>query len=66
MKARGRSVDRNRVKRQIREAFRVHGPRLGSYDYNVVVPARKRIENPFPQQLREALDQELKRVPESA
>src|SRR5438128_219046 len=41
LKARGNSVNRNRVKRRIREAFRTQGESLGGYDYNVVVPIGK-------------------------
>jgi ribonuclease P protein component len=36
-KTRASGVSRSRVKRLIREAFRMEAPRLGSYDYNVVI-----------------------------
>ena len=60
LKARGSSVNRNRVKRQIRESFRTHAEILGSYDYNVVIPAAKKLVHPFPKKLGESLRRELK------
>jgi ribonuclease P protein component len=36
-KIRCQSVERNALRRRIREAFRRLGPGLGSYDYNVVI-----------------------------
>ena len=47
LKARGSSIERNRVKRQIREFFRVHGSKFGSFDYNVVIPGTKKMQFPF-------------------
>jgi ribonuclease P protein component len=44
LKARGTSVERNRLKRAVREAMRNHAPFLGSYDYNVVIPAVRKID----------------------
>lgn len=55
LKARGSSVERNQVKRQIREVFRQFGDKLGSFDYNVVIPATKKMGYPFPKKLRESL-----------
>lgn len=55
LKARGSSVERNKVKRQIREMFRKLGKQLGDYDYNVVIPSTKKIGYPFPQRLQGAL-----------
>jgi ribonuclease P protein component len=60
MKARGSSVERNRVKRQIREAMRNLAPKLGSFDYNVVVPGHKKMARPYPERLRRSLDEGLK------
>lgn len=62
LKARGRSVDRNRVKRRIREAFRRSGLMLGSFDYNVVVPVTKKMVFPYPQRLGKCLENELQRL----
>jgi ribonuclease P protein component len=62
LKARGRSVDRNRVKRQIRESFRKHAEALNGYDYNVVISAGRKLEHPFPARLGQVLRQELPRV----
>jgi ribonuclease P protein component len=47
LKARGTSIQRNKVKRAIREAFRLQKAGLGSYDYNVVVPGTKKMAHPF-------------------
>lgn len=63
LKAKGSSVERNAVKRQIREFFRTHASSLGSYDYNVVVPQSKLMQWPYPQKLRDCLNLAfLKRV----
>jgi ribonuclease P protein component len=56
LKARGSSISRNQVKRQIREFFRIHQDRLGSFDYNVVVPKTKKMTFPYPNQLRQVLN----------
>ena len=55
IKARGLSVDRNKAKRQIREAFRTHEHYLGSFDYNVVVPGTKKTGHPYPRLLAQCL-----------
>lgn len=55
LKARGSSVERNRVKRQIREIFRTHGSRLGAFDYNVVIPVHKKMTYLYSQKLAECL-----------
>jgi ribonuclease P protein component len=60
LKARGSSVDRNKVKRQIRETFRNLTPFLGSFDYNVVIPASKKMVHPFPRVLGLSLKEELR------
>lgn len=55
LKGRSRAVDRNRVRRVIREAFRELGAVLGAFDYNVVIPATRDLRHPFPGRLRDAL-----------
>ncbi len=59
LKARGSSLERNRVKRQVREGMRRFGDRLGSYDYNVVIPATRKMAHPFPIRLGKCLLEEL-------
>ena len=43
VRAKGKAVDRNRIKRQIREFFRRECKGLGSFDYHVVIPRKKSI-----------------------
>jgi len=62
MKARGNSVQRNRVKREIREAFRALSPLLGKKDYNVVVPSSKKLVFPYQRMLRQALGHEFRQA----
>ncbi|HAR43032.1 MAG TPA: ribonuclease P protein component [Bdellovibrionales bacterium] len=62
LKAKGSSVDRNKTKRQIREAFRRRAPLLGSFDYNVVIPASKKLAHPYSRQLGLCFRNELNRV----
>ena len=62
MKARGTSVNRNRVKRQIREAFRIQAPLLGSFDYNVVIPGSKKLNFIYADRLRKCLNEQLPRA----
>jgi ribonuclease P protein component len=61
LKARGSSIERNRVKRQIRESFRTQAAILGSYDYNVVISGSKKMAHPFHLKLGACLRQELAR-----
>lgn len=56
LKARGTSVERNRVKRKIREFFRIHADTLGKFDYNVVVPGSKKLAHPYPTRLKACLE----------
>ena len=60
IQARVRAVDRNNLKRQIRESFRLNGQSLGSFDYHVVIPRdhSKSIKEDFafPKKLRADLD----------
>lgn len=62
LKARGTSVERNRVKRQLREFFRTHGYLIGSFDYNVVIPKTKKMTYLYANRLRVCLREELLRV----
>lgn len=62
LKARGSSIERNRVKRQVRESFRIHAEILGSFDYNVVIPGSKKIAHPYHLKLGACLRRELARA----
>jgi len=44
VKAKVNSVYRNKLKRAIREAFREGRAKMGSHDYNVVVPGGVRVD----------------------
>jgi len=57
LKAKGIAVNRNQVKRQIRETFRRWNIKLGSFDYNIVVPKSKNLRYPFAQKLAICLNQ---------
>ncbi len=59
LKARGTSVERNQVKRQIRESFRTQAEILGSFDYNVVISGAKKMAHPYPRKLGACLRREL-------
>ena len=59
LKARGTSIQRNQVKRQIRESFRIQQNQLGSYDYNVVISAHKKLCYPYPKRLGQCIRKEL-------
>ena len=56
VKARVNSVERNRIKRQIRESFRLHRHRLLAFDYNVVVPGQVQVNDQTAKQIRKNLD----------
>lgn len=62
LKVRARSIDRNRTKRAIREAFRHHFGSLGNHDYNVVVGGKRTLAHPFAKTLGVLLDHELPRL----
>ncbi|MGK5089710.1 ribonuclease P protein component [Bdellovibrionota bacterium FG-2] len=61
LKARGSSVERNRLKRQVRESMRKLAPHLGSFDYNVVIPGGKPMSYLFSKQISVCLADEFKR-----
>ena len=56
VKARVNSVQRNRLKRQIRESFRLNRSRLPLADYNIVVPGGVRVGHQTARILRSQLD----------
>jgi len=62
LKARGTSIQRNHVKRAIRENMRRHAEILDTYDYNVVVPGTKKMAHPFHLKLASCIQNELPRV----
>lgn len=59
-KTKAGSVERNRVRRAIREAFRVLEPRLEGFDYNVVIPPGKTLSHPYPIWINRSLLGEFK------
>lgn len=61
-KTKASSVERNRVKRTIRESFRLLGPGLGAFDYNVVIPRGKKLLFPYSEKLRVRLTTEFCRA----
>lgn len=62
LKARGSSIERNRVKRQIRESFRAQADVLGSFDYNVVISGSRKMAHPYHLKLGACLRRELARA----
>lgn len=44
IKAKASSVQRNALKRRVREVFRLHSQQAGAFDYNVVVPDRLKLD----------------------
>lgn len=59
IKTKCNSVERNRVKRTIREAFRKMKTPLGSYDYNVVISGGRRLDYEYARRLRHTLEEEF-------
>lgn len=57
LKVRSSSVERNQVKRQVREAFRVASESRTKYDYNIVITGKRNLTHPFPLQLRGKLEE---------
>lgn len=44
IKCRGSAVQRNAVKRSVREVFRLHAEQAGTFDYNLVLPDRLKLD----------------------
>ncbi len=59
IKCKANSVERNRVKRAIREAFRRLKDGLGSYDYNIVISGSRKLDFEFARRLRNSLGEEF-------
>ncbi len=59
IKTRVTSIQRNKIKRIIREAFRKQNNYLGSFDYNVVIPKKLNFFFGLPRQLTKSLENEL-------
>ncbi len=57
VKARTNSVLRNRVKRQVREAFRLNRSKLKPFDYNVVVSGHHPVDYLTGKKVRQNLEQ---------
>ncbi len=55
IKNRCSSVERNRIKRCLRESFRQQKDLLGSFDYNVVIPDKKKSHFPYQLKLRDCM-----------
>lgn len=56
VKAKVNSVYRNKLKRQIREAFRLSRAGLKPFDYNVVIPGSVRVDFRTVKKVRKQLD----------
>jgi ribonuclease P protein component len=52
-RALGKAVVRNRIRRRVREAVRLHLDRLGPHWSIVINPRKKALDAPFPDILRE-------------
>jgi len=59
LKAKGNSPQRNKTKRKVREIFRRNATLLGSFDYNVLIPAHKKLAHPYPEKLEEVLEKAI-------
>gem|GEM_PF-930614 len=59
IKARPGSVMRNKIKRAIREMFRINKDALGPYDYNVVITSARRLDHTYPRRLSRSLKNEF-------
>ncbi len=56
VKARTNSVLRNKIKRQIREHFRLHQEAFKPFDYNIVVPGHLKVNYQTGRQIRSTLE----------
>ena len=56
IKGNASSIQRNRIKRAVREFFRTHAPALGSFDYNLFVGGQKSAHFDFKRAKRIATD----------
>ena len=59
IKAKCNSVERNRVKRAVREVFRHKKEELGSYDYNVVISGSRTLDFEYVRRLRKTLEEDF-------
>lgn len=59
IKTKCNSVERNRVKRTLRECFRHLKGRLGSYDYNVVISGGRKLDFEYARRLRRSVLEEF-------
>lgn len=62
LKLKVNSVQRNRIKRAVREEFRLLGLSLSGYDYNVLISNKKVIEKEHLARLRKCIELELKKA----
>lgn len=58
-KTKASSVQRNRVKRCIREAFRQNAEKLKGFDFNILIPNRYTLNYGYVKQLRQSLEEEI-------
>lgn len=56
VKSRTNSVHRNKIKRTVRECFRLNRSKIGSFDYNIVIPSQVKINFKTSSLVRAALD----------
>jgi ribonuclease P protein component len=56
VKTKTNSVHRNKIKRQVRESFRLASPHVRSSDYNVVIPATAKLIPENIVKIRKSLD----------
>ncbi len=56
VKSRTNSVYRNKIKRQIRECFRLNRNALSAFDYNVVVPSQVKVNFQTPAKVRTQME----------
>ena len=56
VKAKANSVHRNKIKRQVRESFRLASPHARASDYNVVIPATAKLVPETIRRIRKQLD----------